>query len=103
MEDGRKKAKRLLITGLVAGGILGLTVSLLMDILYADSLQGTWRVAIARDVHNFFSISTSPDSLVVYIIYAFILFVLTVFGALLGAVFFFLMYRFFLFLGDHET
>ncbi len=98
----RKKARRILIIGSIAGGALSLTVTLLMDVLYADSLQGTWRDAIARDLQNFFSVAASPDSLVVYVVYFLIILVLTAFGALLGVVFSFMVYRFFLFLGRDD-
>ncbi|NOY38869.1 MAG: hypothetical protein GXO95_01120 [Nitrospirae bacterium] len=102
MKDQRSRVKRFLIIGSVAGGILSLSVFLLMDILYADALQGTWRDAIVRDLQNFFSVTSSPDSPVVYIIYIIILLVLIAFGALLGFVFSFFIHKFFLFLGSND-
>jgi len=98
MED-RKKAKKLLLAGAIAGGLLSLTISLLMDVLYSD-IQGTWRDAIAKDLNTFFHFGISPDNLFVYIVFIFVLGILTAFGAFLGFIFSFFIYRFFSFLNS---
>ena len=98
MED-RKKAKRFLIAGAIAGGILSLTITLLMDTLYADSFQGTWRDAIAKDLNTFFSLGVDSHSIVVMIVFIFVLAILSAFGAFMGFIFSFFLYQFFRFLG----
>ncbi len=49
MKDKESKRKRMVIyIGAGVGATLALVTSLLMDILFAGSLRGTWREAIAR-------------------------------------------------------
>jgi hypothetical protein len=98
MED-RKKAKKFLLAGAITGGLLSLTISLLMDVIYAD-IQGTWRDAIAKDLNTFFHLGVSPKNLFVYIVFFFVLGILTAFGAFLGFIFSFFLYRFFSFLNN---
>lgn len=99
MEDTRK-AKRYLLAGAIVGGIMSLSVTLLMDTLYADALQGTWRDAIAKDLYAFFSVHLSPQGFVVTVLFLVILAILSAFGALLGYIFSFFLYKFFEFLGS---
>ncbi len=95
----RGGAKRFLLCGAVSGGILSLAVSLMMDSLFADSLQGTWRDAIAKDLNTFFSLGVSSGSFIVYTVFFFVLGILAAFGAFLGFIFAFFLYRLFDFLG----
>lgn len=90
-----RRLKRILYAGAAAGAALSVTVSLLMDTLYADSLGGTWRDAITKDLHTFFSMNVPQDSLIVTAVFGLILMVLAAFGAFLGYVFSFIIYRFF--------
>jgi hypothetical protein len=99
MEDTRR-AKRFLLAGAIAGGVLSLTITLLMDSLFAGSLQGTWRDAIAKDLNTFFSFGVTSSSIVVYIVFALVLGLLTAFGALMGFIFSFFLYKFFSFLNS---
>ncbi len=94
MED-QKRAKKYLLGGAIIGGIMSLAITLLMDTLFADSLQGTWRDAIANDVNSLTSMGVSSKSIIVYVIFALILALLSSFGALLGVVFSFFLYKFF--------
>lgn len=96
--DDPGKAKKYVIIGAVIGGIIGLAISLLMDTMYADSFQGTWREAIAKDLNTFFSLGVTAKSIIVYIMLFFVLGVLTAFGAFLGFIFSFFLYKFFSFL-----
>ena len=98
MEDQRR-AKKFLLAGAIVGGILSVTVSLLMDTIYADALQGTWRDAIAKDLNTFLSLGVSSGSIIVNIAFVFVLGILAAFGALLGFIFSFFLYKFFSFLG----
>lgn len=99
MED-RRKAKRYLFIGAVVGGVLSLALALLMDSMYADSLQGTWRDAIAKDLNTFFKLGVSPGSIIVYFFFAIVLGLLAAFGGLMGVVFSFFLYKFFSLLGS---
>jgi hypothetical protein len=98
MEDQRR-AKRFLLAGAIVGGIMSVAVSLLMDTLFADSLQGTWRDAIAKDLNTFFSLGVSSGSIIVNIVFVFVLGILASFGAFLGFIFSFFLYKFFSLLG----
>lgn len=98
--EGKKKAKKFLLFGSAAGGLLSLIVSILMDTFYADSFQGTWHDAIAKDLNAFFSLQVSPESLTVNIVFVLILGILTAFGSFMGFIFSFFLYKFFSFLGN---
>ena len=99
MED-RKRVRKFLFIGAVVGGIISLIISLLMDTLYADSMQGTWRDAIAKDLNTFFSLGVSPGSIVVSIVFLVVLAFLTAFGSFMGFIFSFFLYKFFAFLSQ---
>jgi hypothetical protein len=98
--DDKKKAKKILFAGAIVGGIVSLAISLLMDTIYADSLQGTWRDAIAKDLNTFFSLGVSSGSIVVNILFIFVLGILSSFGAFMGFIFSFFLYKFFGFLSS---
>ncbi len=91
----RGKAKKILLSGAVIGGIISLAITLLMDSMYADSFQGTWRDAIAKDLNTFLSLGVTSKSILVYIFFVIVLGILTAFGALLGFIFSFFLYKFF--------
>jgi hypothetical protein len=95
----KDKAKRFLLCGAVSGGILSLVISLMMDSLFADSLQGTWRDAIAKDLNTFLSLGVTSGSFIVYTVFIFVLGILSAFGAFLGFIFSFFLYKLFELLG----
>ena len=99
--ESQKRAKKFLLGGAIVGGIMSLTISLLMDSLFADSMQGTWRDAIAKDLNSFLSLGVSSGSLVVTAIFLVILAILSAFGAFMGFIFSFFLYKFFGFLSRH--
>ncbi len=96
-EQGR--AKKFLLGGAIVGGIMSLSVSLLMDSLFSDAMQGTWRDAIAKDLNAMLSIGVTSKSLIVGILFLVILAFLAAFGAFMGYIFSFFIYKFFSFLG----
>lgn len=96
--SGEKRLKRYLIVGAVIGGLIALSISFLMDALFADSLNGTWRDAIVSDLHNFFKLDVTVNSPIVFIVFGIILIVLSGFGAIMGMIFSFFIIRFFSFL-----
>lgn len=86
MQEDRK-LKLVLLLGALGGAALSVAIALLMDVLYADSLGGTWRDAIAGDAEKLFSVSLSPEGLVVTLLFIVILAILGAFGALMGMMF----------------
>jgi len=96
--DDQRKARKFLLSGAVIGGIISLSITLLMDTMYGDSFQGTWRDAIAKDLNTFFSLGVSAKSILVNIVFVFVLGILSAFGAFLGFIFSFFLYKFFSFL-----
>jgi hypothetical protein len=97
MEDQRR-ARKFLLGGAVVGGIMSLAISLFMDTLFSDSVQGTWRDAIAKDLNSFFSLGVSSESIIVTLIFLVILAILSAFGAFMGFIFSFFLFKFFGFL-----
>ncbi len=97
MED-RKRAKKFLLFGAVFGGLSSVVISILMDLLFADALKGTWRDAIAKDLNTFLALGVDSHSILVYIIFIIVLGILAAFGALMGFIFSFFLYKFFGFL-----
>jgi len=98
--DDRRRAKRFLRIGAIVGGLLSFTIALLMDSMYADTLQGTWRDAIAKDLNTLLHMGVTSGSIVVYVLFFLVLGLLAAFGALMGFIFSFFMYKFFSFLGS---
>lgn len=99
MEENRR-AKRYLLFGAIIGGILSLSITLLMDTFYAGALNGTWRDAIAKDLNTFLSLGVSSTSFVVYIMFGAVLAIMTAFGSFMGFIFSFFLYKFFAFLSS---
>ncbi len=95
-----RNARKVLLAGAIAGGILSIAISLLMDKMYADSLQGTWRDAIAKDLNTLFSLKLSSGSLFVNAVFVLVLGFLSSIGAFMGFIFSFFLYKFFSFLGS---
>lgn len=91
----QRRLKKFLTAGALLGAFFSIGVSLLMDPLYSDALGGTWRDAIVSDLQNFLSISAGKDSFLVTVVFVIILTVLGVFGAFMGLIFTFFVYRFF--------
>ncbi len=96
----RRKAKKILSAGAITGAVMSVGISLLMDTMYADSLQGTWRDAIAKDLNTAFSLGVTSGSFTVNIVFVFVLGLLAAFGAFMGFLFSFFLYKFFSFLGN---
>ncbi len=93
--DEQKRAKKFLLGGAIVGGIMSLSISLMMDMLFADSLRGTWRDAIAKDLNTLFSLGVSSESIIVGFAFVVILAILSAFGAFMGFIFSFFLYKFF--------
>lgn len=90
----RRFGKKVILAGAIFGGILAVAIALMMDFLYADAMSGTWRDAIAQDLHRLFNASFAPDSFVVITAFLFILAFLAAVGAVMGSVFSLIIHRF---------
>jgi hypothetical protein len=99
MED-RKRAKKFLLFGAVLGGLSSVAISILMDVQFADALKGTWRDAIAKDLNTFLALGVDSHSIIVNIVFLIVLGILAAFGAFMGFIFSFFLYKFFGFLTD---
>ena len=97
MED-RRRAKKFLLFGAILGGLLSVAISVLMDVLFADALKGTWRDAIAKDLNTYLSLGVDAHSIIVNIVFLIVLAILAAFGAFMGFIFSFFLYKFFSFL-----
>ena len=101
MEDrDRRRAKQFLLFGAIFGAIVSVAISIFMDILLADTLQGTWRDAIAKDVNTLLHIGVTVHSVIVNLLFVVVLAILAGFGAFIGFIFSFFLYKFFSFLSS---
>jgi hypothetical protein len=87
-------AKVALLAGAILGALMGIGIALSMDSLYSTGLEGSWRDAIVKDLHTFFSLEVTKGSPLVIAIFALVLLILGVFGALMGVIFSFFVYKF---------
>ncbi len=95
MGKDRRLLERFLILGGLIGGGLSVVIALLMDLLFSEELHGTWTTSISYDLNRFFHLNTAPESFIVYIVFILILGILFSIGAILGAVFSLILYKFF--------
>ncbi len=93
------RARKFLIGGAIVGALMSVSITLLMDSMYSESMQGTWRDAIAKDLNSLMSLGVTSKSIVVYLAFFVILAILAAFGALMGFIFSFFLYKFFELLG----
>lgn len=93
-----KRKKIVVLIGASIGALLSLVTSLLMDFLFADSLQGTWRDAIVSDLQRLTSHSYSPESVFIYLLFILVLAFLAAMGAGIGAFFALIVHKFISFL-----
>ncbi len=90
-----KGLKRAVLIGALSGAAITLGIAFSMDYFFADSFQGTWRDAAAKDVTKMFGPSCGQNVFAVYSLLALVMAFLAAFGALLGAVAGLVMNRFF--------
>jgi hypothetical protein len=86
--------KAVTITGSAIGAIASIVIALSMDAVYKDSLGGSWRGAIAKDLHTFLGVNSPETSLLVLALFIFTLIVLGAFGSVVGLMFSFFVYKF---------
>jgi hypothetical protein len=91
-DRGLKKA---VIIGACTGALITLGAALSMDIVFSDTLQGTWRDAAAKDVTRMFGPTCGQNYFAVTFVLVVVMGFLAAFGALLGAAAGLAMNRFF--------
>ena len=94
-DSGLKKA---VIIGAVLGAVVTLGIALSMDLFFADTLQGTWKDAAAKDVTKMFGPKCGQNTVAVLLMLGFVMSFLAGFGAVMGAAAGLFMNRFFRFL-----
>lgn len=92
-------AKKFLLGGAIGGGLMSVAITLLMDSMHSESMQGTWRDAIAKDLNSLMSLGVSSTSIIVNLAFVVIIVILAAFGAFMGFLFSFFLYKFFELLG----
>jgi hypothetical protein len=97
--EKQSRAKKFLLGGTIIGGLMSVSIALLMDSMHSESMQGTWRDAIAKDLNSLMSLGVSSQSIIVTLAFLVILAILAAFGAFLGFIFSFFLYKFFELLG----
>ncbi len=83
------------IIGAGIGALVSLGAALSMDMVFSDTLQGTWRDAAAKDVTKMFGPSCGQSYVAVTLVLVVVMGFLAAFGALLGAAAGLAMNRFF--------
>lgn len=73
--------------GLIGGGIMGLVVSLSMDLLLGNSLGGGWKDAVAHDLSSLLGYTVSRESIIVLFGVIVVIGFVSAFGALIGGIF----------------
>jgi hypothetical protein len=73
--------------GLIGGGIMGLVVSLSMDLLLGSSLGGGWKDAVAHDLGSLLGHAVNRDSLIVLVGVIVVMAFISAFGAMIGGIF----------------
>jgi hypothetical protein len=91
-DRGLKKA---VVIGAGIGAIITLGAALSMDIVFSDTLQGTWRDAAAKDVTRMFGQACGQNYVAVTLVLVVVMGFLAAFGALLGGAAGLAMNRFF--------
>lgn len=79
--------KKAFYIGAAAGGILGIIISLSMDLLLGKTLGGGWSEAVAHDLNNLFRTNLPQNHVVVILGVLAVIGVIASFGSLIGGAF----------------
>lgn len=90
--------KRGFYIGAIFGGLLGLVISLSMDLILGNALGGGWREAVAHDLGSLTGRTFGQNSFFVWIGVLIIIGFISAFGAFIGGVFGVMITRLFSFL-----
>ena len=92
---GDRGLRKEVIIGACIGAHISLVAALSMDIVFSDTLQGTWRDAAAKDVAKMFGPACGKNYFAVTLVLVIVMGFLAAFGAFLGAAAGLAMNRFF--------
>jgi hypothetical protein len=73
--------------GCIAGGLLGLAISIGMDLILGDALGGTWSDAVAHDLGALLGKTFDKGSFVVVLGVLMVIGFISAFGSLIGGIF----------------
>jgi len=76
--------KKAFYIGAIAGGILGLTVALSMDLMFGQSFGGGWSEAVANDMNKLFKTALPNNHIFVILGVIVVIGFIGAFGAFLG-------------------
>lgn len=93
-----KGLKKSIIIGAALGALASLGIALSIDVLFSETLRGTWRDAAAKDVTRMFGPACGQNWFAVTLVLTFVMGFLAAFGALMGVIAGVIMNRFFRFL-----
>jgi len=80
-----KGLRKAVLVGAILGALTSLGAALSMDVLFSDSLQGTWRDAATKDVTRMFGPACGSNAFAVTLVLVLVMGFLAAFGAVLGA------------------
>ncbi len=95
--------KRGFYIGAIFGGLLGLVISLSMDLILGNALGGGWREAVAHDLGALTGRTFGENSFFVWVGAALIVGFIAAFGAFIGGVFGVMVSRLFSFLIKEQS
>jgi hypothetical protein len=90
-----KGLKKAVLIGAIIGAVVTLGIALSMDLFFADTFQGSWRDAAAKDVTRMFGPACGQNAFAVALVLVVVMSFLAGFGALMGAAAGLIMNRFF--------
>lgn len=90
-----KGLRKAVLIGAVIGALVTLGIALSMDLFFADTLQGSWRDAAAKDVTRMFGPACGQNVFAVMLVLTVVMAFLAGFGAMMGAAAGLIMNRFF--------
>ncbi len=88
--------------GAACGAVLGVIISLSMDLVLGDALGGGWREAVAHDLGALFGTAFGNNSFIVLLGVVTIVGFIAAFGALVGGIFGVMLARLFSFLTKEQ-
>ncbi|HTG00612.1 MAG TPA: hypothetical protein VK654_08500 [Nitrospirota bacterium] len=95
-EDAPDKGlKKAVLIGAISGAVITLAIALSLDLFFADTMQGSWREAAAKDAVKMFGPVRGSNPCIAISLLVAVMGFLAAFGALLGAVAGLMMNRFF--------
>jgi|SRR5208337_383140 len=94
--------KKAFYIGAVAGGLLGIIISLSMDLLLGKALGGGWSEAVAHDLNNLFKTNLPQTHVFVILGVLVVISIIAAFGSFIGGVFSVMIARLFIMLTKEE-